>query len=75
MQVRIEKQDKYVDYNDLYVFLYFSAKYPHLACNGLLLASKNTEKSKVEIVDAVPLFHQCLHVTPMAEIALIQVIY
>ena len=56
-------------------FSKFSAKYPHLAINGLLLASKNTEKSKVEIVDAVPLFHQCLHVTPMAEIALIQVIF
>lgn len=46
------------------------AKYPHLAVNGLLLGSKS---NKTEIVDAVPLFHQCLYVTPMNEIALIQV--
>lgn len=29
--------------------------------------------NKTEVVDAVPLFHQCLYVTPMNEIALIQV--
>lgn len=46
------------------------AKYPHLAVNGLLLGSKT---SKTEVVDAVPLFHQCLYVTPMTEVALIQV--
>ncbi len=51
--------------------LIFSAKYPHLAVNGLLLGSK--EGNKTEVVDAVPLFHQCLYVTPMSEIALIQV--
>ncbi|XP_055606778.1 ER membrane protein complex subunit 8/9 homolog isoform X2 [Uranotaenia lowii] len=50
-----------------------AAKYPHLAVNGLLLgAGKGTNQQK-EVVDAIPLFHQCLHVTPMAEIALIQV--
>lgn len=38
--------------------------------NGLLLGSKS---NKTEVVDAVPLFHQCLYVTPMSEIALIQV--
>lgn len=48
-----------------------SAKYPHLAVNGLLLGSKSNSKS--EVIDAVPLFHQCLYVTPMSEIALIQV--
>ncbi|XP_053680725.1 ER membrane protein complex subunit 8/9 homolog [Anopheles nili] len=47
-----------------------AAKYPHLAVNGLLLAENG--KPSV-IVDAVPLFHQCLHVSPMAEVALIQV--
>ncbi|ETN64480.1 hypothetical protein AND_003779 [Anopheles darlingi] len=47
-----------------------AAKYPHLAVNGLLLAE--TGKPGV-IVDAVPLFHQCLHVSPMAEVALVQV--
>uniref|UniRef100_A0A182QGY6 MPN domain-containing protein n=1 Tax=Anopheles farauti TaxID=69004 RepID=A0A182QGY6_9DIPT len=47
-----------------------AAKYPHLAVNGLLLAENG--KPNV-IVDAVPLFHQCLHVSPMAEVALVQV--
>ncbi|XP_058056956.1 ER membrane protein complex subunit 8/9 homolog [Anopheles bellator] len=47
-----------------------AAKYPHLAVNGLLVA----ETGKLgTIVDAVPLFHQCLHVSPMAEVALVQV--
>lgn len=49
------------------------AKYPHLACNGVLLASKEKSKNLI-IVDAIPLFHQCLYVTPMSEIALLQVI-
>lgn len=46
-----------------------AAKYPHLAVNGVLLASKAEGK----IVDAIPMFHQCLFVTPMVEIALMQV--
>lgn len=41
--------------------------------NGLLLGTKANEKSKTEVVDAVPLFHQCLYVSPMSEIALVQV--
>lgn len=49
------------------------AKYPHLAVNGLLLGKKASEKSKTEVVDAVPLFHQCLYVSPMSEVALVQV--
>lgn len=54
--------------------IFHAAKYPHLAVNGVLLASKSSEKSgTVSIVDAIPLFHQCLHVVPMVEIALIQV--
>lgn len=51
----------------------FLAKYPHFAVNGLLLGKKQSEKSKTEVVDAVPLFHQCLYVTPMTEVALVQV--
>lgn len=53
-----------------------SAKYPHCAINGVLLAAddKNDEKSKTIVyLDAIPLFHLCLNVTPMAEIALSQV--
>lgn len=50
--------------------LLHAAKYPHLAVNGLLLGAKGNDQ---KVLDAVPLFHQCLHVTPMSEIALIQV--
>ncbi|XP_057319180.1 ER membrane protein complex subunit 8/9 homolog [Microplitis mediator] len=54
-----------------------AAKYPHCAINGLLLAKqKNKNDSKpadLLIQDAIPLFHQCLHVSPMAEIALTMV--
>ncbi|KNC28523.1 putative ER membrane protein complex subunit 8/9 [Lucilia cuprina] len=49
--------------------IFHAAKYPHLAVNGILLASK----SDTEIIDAIPLFHQCLYVTPMVEIALMQI--
>ncbi|XP_073836952.1 ER membrane protein complex subunit 8/9 [Musca autumnalis] len=49
--------------------IFHAAKYPHLAVNGVLLSSK----TEGEIVDAIPLFHQCLYVTPMAEIALMQI--
>lgn len=53
--------------------LFHAAKYPHLAVNGLLLAEKGSKSKYPAIVDAIPLFHHCLHVTPMAEIALLQV--
>lgn len=53
-----------------------AAKYPHCAVNGVLLADKESagRSKNVHIVDVIPLFHQCLYVTPMAEIALMQVI-
>ncbi|OAD46984.1 ER membrane protein complex subunit 8/9 like protein, partial [Eufriesea mexicana] len=51
-----------------------AAKYPHCAINGLLLAkqgNKNDGKSvELRIEDVIPLFHICLHVSPMAEVAL-----
>lgn len=56
--------------------IFHAAKYPHCAVNGILLTEKDTEENEskgLPIVDAIPLFHQCLHVTPMAEIALTQV--
>ncbi|XP_055378766.1 ER membrane protein complex subunit 8/9 homolog [Condylostylus longicornis] len=54
--------------------MFHAAKYPHCAVNGLLLSEKDSsENKKFKIVDAVPLFHQCLFVSPMAEIALLQV--
>lgn len=51
-----------------------AAKYPHCAINGLLLTSNNNSSSNntIEIVDVMPLFHQCLHVSPVAEVALLQ---
>ncbi|KAL1129054.1 hypothetical protein AAG570_013586 [Ranatra chinensis] len=55
-----------------------AAKYPHCAVNGVLLAEQSKQrdgkKSKtLQFVDAIPLFHLCLHVSPMAEVALMQV--
>lgn len=49
-----------------------AAKYPHCAINGILLAKVNGNK-EIEFVDAIPLFHVCINLTPMAEIALMQV--
>jgi ER membrane protein complex subunit 8/9 len=49
--------------------IFHAAKYPHLAVNGLLLSEKSGERGQgLQIVDAIPLFHQCLHVSPMAEV-------
>lgn len=55
-----------------------AAKYPHCAVNGVLLSecskSKDSKKGQnLVYTDAIPLFHICLHVSPMAEIALTQV--
>ncbi|BET03212.1 Uncharacterised protein family (UPF0172) [Nesidiocoris tenuis] len=52
-----------------------AAKYPHCAINGVLLYdAKRDKKSKVvTIVDSIPLFHICLHLVPMAEVALMMV--
>lgn len=53
-----------------------SAKYPHLAVNGILLAKESSNKTagrQLNVVDAIPLFHQCLYVTPMTEVAMIQI--
>ncbi|XP_015111900.1 ER membrane protein complex subunit 8 [Diachasma alloeum] len=50
-----------------------AAKYPHCAINGLLLAKEKKGEGKsgdLHVEDAIPLFHQCLHVSPMSEIAL-----
>ena len=52
-----------------------AAKYPHCGINGLLLGKLSSGKSagELQIVDAVPLFHVCLHVSPMSEVALTMV--
>ena len=54
-----------------------AAKYPHCSVNGLLLAERKKDSKgdkELVLVDTVPLFHLCLHVSPMAEVALMQVI-
>ncbi|KAG7189084.1 hypothetical protein KM043_008663 [Ampulex compressa] len=50
-----------------------AAKYPHCAINGVLLGRHTSKSStdEVHIVDAFPLFHVSLHLTPMAEIGLL----
>lgn len=55
--------------------MFHAAKYPHCSVNGVLLATRDDtgRANTISIVDAIPLFHQCLHVTPMVEIALAQV--
>ncbi|XP_043794110.1 ER membrane protein complex subunit 8/9 homolog [Apis laboriosa] len=54
-----------------------AAKYPHCAINGLLLAKQSNKNDgkfiELHIEDVIPLFHICLHVSPMAEIALTMV--
>lgn len=50
-----------------------AAKYPHCAINGILLGRWNKDTEELVLMDAVPLFHICLQVSPMAEIALTQV--
>uniref|UniRef100_A0A1A8BVG8 ER membrane protein complex subunit 8 n=2 Tax=Nothobranchius kadleci TaxID=1051664 RepID=A0A1A8BVG8_NOTKA len=56
--------------------LLHTAKYPHCAVNGLLIAEKSKEKKKdghgvpVLCVDCVPLFHGTLALAPMLEVAL-----
>lgn len=47
------------------------AKYPHCAVNGLLLGVATDDGLAIE--DVIPLFHQCLHLSPMIEVALTQV--
>ncbi|KAF0759170.1 ER membrane protein complex subunit 8/9 isoform X1 [Aphis craccivora] len=50
-----------------------AAKYPHCEVNGVLLADISTRGDNLVVVDTVPLFHQCLHVSPMSEIAMMQI--
>ncbi|KAK6630918.1 hypothetical protein RUM44_003090 [Polyplax serrata] len=54
------------------------AKYPHCAVNGVLLAENSKSKAlkndgSLHFVDAIPLFHICLHLSPMYEVALTQI--
>lgn len=55
--------------------IFHAAKYPYCAVNGILLAERNEKSKQLTVTDVIPLFHQCLHVSPMVEIALIQVCF
>ncbi|XP_028133705.1 ER membrane protein complex subunit 8 [Diabrotica virgifera virgifera] len=50
-----------------------ASKYPHCTVNGILLTKSSPNNKEVEFVDCVPLFHVCINLTPMAEIALMQI--
>merc|ERR1712088_600332 len=55
--------------------LLHTAKYPHCAVNGLLLASGSRKGAGGQLIltDCIPLFHQSEGLTPMVEVALAQV--
>lgn len=57
--------------------LLHAMKYPHHSVNGIFLAEKRRSKEHnsgpVNIVDSVPLFHLSLSLTPMLEVAMMQV--
>lgn len=57
--------------------LLHTMKYPHHSVNGVFLAEKRRNKehgiSSVNIIDSIPLFHLCLSLTPMLEVAMMQV--
>lgn len=54
------------------LFLHLS-KYPHLSCNGLLLARTDNERQKPHFTECIPLFHSSLSLAPSLEIALFQI--
>ncbi|XP_028392226.1 ER membrane protein complex subunit 8-like [Dendronephthya gigantea] len=53
--------------------LLHASKYPHRAICGVLIAHENCDINKIDVLDAVPLFHLSLGLAPMMEVALIQV--
>lgn len=52
--------------------LLHASKYPHKAVCGVLISKENVD-NVIEVMDAVPLFHLCLGLAPMMEVALTQV--
>ena len=55
--------------------LLHAVKYPHAAVNGILLAedNRNKDSKSLKFVDAIPFFHVYLGLSPMLEMALLQV--
>lgn len=52
--------------------LLHASKYPHAAINGILLGEVSSD-GKTTVSDCIPLFHACLTLTPMLEVALYQI--
>ena len=53
--------------------LLHTSKYPHKAVNGVLLGDENLQDGEIYVLDAIPLFHTCLGLAPMLEVALARV--
>lgn len=56
--------------------LLHAMKYPQHSVNGIFLAEKKRSKDhggSVNIIDSIPLFHLSLSLTPMLEVAMMQV--
>jgi len=56
--------------------LLHSMKYPHASVNGVIITQKKKDKHGsvyIELVDCVPLFHLTHGLTPMLEMALLQI--
>ena len=55
--------------------LLHAVKYPHCSVNGVFLRKLDVDKNEkvVQIVDAIPLFHISLTLSPMVEVALSQI--
>ncbi|XP_065064420.1 ER membrane protein complex subunit 8-like [Rhopilema esculentum] len=53
--------------------LLHACKYPHKAVNGVLISDSVPNGTETIVVDAIPLFHQCLGLAPMLEVALAQI--
>lgn len=53
--------------------LLHTSKYPHKAVNGVLLGDENVQDGEIYVLDAIPLFHICLGLAPMLEVALARV--
>lgn len=53
--------------------LLHTSKYPHKAVNGVLLGDETLQDGEIYVLDAIPLFHICLGLAPMLEVALARV--
>lgn len=75
--IRIKMADIVIGVRAYAKMLLHAMKYPHHAVNGVFLAERKRNKEHntgpVNIVDCVPLFHLSLSLTPMLEVAMMQV--